>query len=110
MKGKLRQAFFAAIFSLGAGFGSAGAYLCGREAVTEFITHKAEYDSAKACVARVKDGRSCNAEQYVLAAMYADQKKEYGLGLSWLFGGASFVRISLPKIRRPRAKPDNKTP
>ncbi|MDI1227172.1 MAG: hypothetical protein PSY14_05775 [bacterium] len=110
MNNKLRKAFFVAVFGVGAGFGTAGAYMAGNAAVDEYITHKAQNDSAKACVQTVKQGGNCTPEQYQWTALYADHKKDYGFGLSWLFGGLSFVRMSLPKIRAPREKPNGSKP
>ncbi len=110
MKGQLRKAFFIAIFGIGAGFGTAGAYKAGDAAVQEYITHKAENDSAKQCIADIKTGNTCSTEQYQWVAAYADHKKDYGFGLSWLFGGVSFVRMSLPKIRSASQKPKANKP
>ena len=110
MKDKLKKAFFVAMLGTGAAFGAAGTYLAGNAAVQEFIVHKDEYDAAKQCVKQVRAGNTCSPEQYQWTALYAGQKQDYGMGLSWLFGGASFVRMSLPKVRNPRQKPQDKKP
>lgn len=110
MKDKLAKAFYIALFGTGAGFGVAGGYMAAKSATQEFITHKAENDSAKQCIRNVKAGNACTAEQYQWLAMYGDSKKDYGMGLSWLFGGASFVRMSLSRLRKPAPKADDRKP
>lgn len=108
MKDKLRKAFFVAMLGTGAGFGASGAYLAGDAAVKEYVTQAPAFDRGKACVREVKQGRECSTADYRQAAIYADNKKDYAFGLSWLFGGASFVRMSLPRVRR--KKPDGNKP
>ncbi len=98
------------MLGVGAGFGAAGTYMCGKEAITEFVTQKENYDKGKQCVEKVEAGQTCSAEEYDWAARYAGQKQTYGMGLSWLFGGASFVRMALPKVRRPRKPGEEKKP
>lgn len=108
MKDKLRKAFFAAILGTGVTFGAAGTYIAADAAVKEYVTERADFTRGKACVRAVKKGEDCSTEDYRRAAIYADNKKDYAFGLSWLFGGASFVRMSLPRVRR--KKPEDKGP
>ncbi len=109
MMQKIKTAFRAAALGIGIAGTPLGVYWAGDAAVKEFVTRKIDHDAAKACLETVKKNSVCSEDDYKKVTLYVDTKKQYAMGLSWGFGGASLLRLGMPVVVAwRRKKPENK--
>lgn len=73
-----------------------GTYITAKTSAREYITQKADYDQAKACIETIKADGECNRADYAKVGRMVENEREFGLGLAITFASSVSFGTLIP--------------
>lgn len=83
-----------------------GTYITGQTAAREYITQKADYDQAKACLETIKADGECTKTDYAKVGNMMDNERQFGLGLAITFASSVSFGTLIPLAAGRRRRED----